>query len=551
VEGEQQLVHELQVYQTELELQNEELHAASDWYSALYEEAPIGYVTLDDTGIVLEANQPAATLLGVARVHLINSRLSRFLVPADADAFYLHRQRVQTSDTTDVCEVRFQCPDGRTLDVRLESRLARKVGRDSAHYRTALIDVTAQKQAERALQQAHDTLKQQMEERTRLEGQLLHAQKMQALGTLAGGIAHEFNNMLGAILGFTELTQYEVTPHSKACRYLQEVQKAGKRARDLVQQILMFSRRTPVKRTLVPFHLLGQEAARLLRVSLPSTINLSLHLDTDVGTVRVDTTQIYQVLMNLRSNAEYAMRQRGGTLEVWSDAVEIAADDMMTQAKLLPGSYVRLTVQDTGEGMEPHVMERIFEPFFSTKPAEEGTGMGLALVHSIITEHEGVIAVESSPGHGTTFTIYLPRVVEVVPPDTRSLEPLTRGSGRILFVDDEESLVIAMELMLAHLGYEVRATNSSHEALEMFQANPQDFDLVITDQTMPHMMGETLAGELRRLRPDIPIILCTGYSSRIDTDKAAALGIDALLMKPWEMQDLAHTIRQVLGQRRT
>jgi CheY-like chemotaxis protein len=355
--------------------------------------------------------------------------------------------------------------------------------------------------------------------------------------------------MLGAILGFTELTQYEVAPHSKACQYLQEVQKAGKRARDLVQQILMFSRRTPVKRTLVPFHLLMQEAVRLLRVSLSSTVNLNLDLDTDVGMVRVDTTQIHQVLMNLRANAEYAMRHQGGFLELRSDIIEMTAADKVTQAKLLPGPYVRLTVRDTGEGMEPHVVGRIFEPFFSTKPAEEGTGMGLALVHSIITEHEGVITVESTPGRGTTFTIYLPQAPEVVPPDTTALEIPPHGSERILFVDDEESLVIAMELMLAHLGYEVRATCSSREALEIFRANPQDFDLVITDQTMPHMMGETLAGELRRLRPDIPIVLCTGYSSRIDADKAAALGIDALLMKPWEMQELAQTIRQVLGQR--
>jgi PAS domain S-box-containing protein len=551
MEDVQQLVHELQVCQVELELQNEELRVATERYSALYEEAPVGYLTLDDTGVVLEANPTAARLLGVARLHLMGARLSRFLLAAHADTFHLHRQRVRTSSTTDVCEVRFQCPDGRILDVRLESRLAREGQENLTHYRTVLIDVTEQKRAACALQQAHDALQRQMEEHARLQAQLVHAQKMQALGTLAGGIAHEFNNILGAMLGFTELSQYELPPDSKACQYLQDVQKAGKRARDLVQQILMFSRQTPTTRTPVQFHRLVQEALRFLQVSLPSTIELRLHLDIDVGTVRVDSTQMHQVLMNLCANAEYAMRQTGGILDVRLEAVEIEADGAATATDLLPGAYVRLTVRDTGEGMEPHVKERIFEPFFSTKPTGEGTGMGLALVHGIVTEHEGAITVESVPGHGTTFTLYLPRCLEVVPPDTVSPEPSPRGNERILFVDDEESLVMMMEDMLAHLGYEVLATTSSHEALKAFQAAPHGFDLVMTDLTMPNMTGESLARELRRLRPDIPIILCTGYSSRIDADQAATLGIDALLMKPWEMQKLAHTIQRVLAQRQS
>jgi PAS domain S-box-containing protein len=535
MEDVQQLVHELQVCQVELELQNEELRVATERYSALYEEAPVGYLTLDDTGVVLEANPTAARLLGVARLHLVGTRLSRFLLAADADTYYLHCQRVRTSNTTDICEVRFQCPDGRTLDVRLESRLAREVQEDSTQYRTVLIDVTEKKRAEDALQQALDTLKRQM----------------QALGTLAGGIAHEFNNILGAMLGFTELSQYEVTPDSKVYQYLQDVQKAGRRARDLVQQILMFSRQTPTTRTPVRFRLLMQEALRFLQVSLPSTIELRLHLDTDVGAVRVDSTQMHQVLMNLCANAEYAMRQTGGILDVRLDAVEIEAEGATTPTDLLPGPYVRLTVRDTGEGIEPHVKERIFEPFFSTKPTGEGTGMGLAIVHGMVTEHEGAITVESVPGHGTTFTLYLPRCLEVVPPGTVSPESSPRGNERILFVDDEESLVVMMEPMLAHLGYEVLATTSSHKALQMFQAAPQSFDLVMTDLTMPNMTGESLARKLRCLHPDIPIILCTGYSSRIDADQVATLGIDALLLKPWKIQELAHTIQRVLAQRQT
>jgi PAS domain S-box-containing protein len=551
VEDVQRLVHELQVCQVELEMQNEELRAASERYSTLYEETPVGYLTLDDSGVVLEANPTAARLLGVARFHLVGARLSRFLLAADTDTFHLHRQRVHTSGTTDVCEVRFQCPDGRTLDVRLASRLAQEAQKNLTHYRTVLIDVTEQKQAACALQQAHDALKRQMEEHARLQAQLVHAQKMQALGTLAGGIAHEFNNILGVMLGFTELSQYEVPSDSKAHQYLQDVQKAGKRARDLVQQILMFSRQTPTMRTPVQFHLLVQEALRFLQVSLPSTIELRLQLDTDVGAVRVDSTQMHQVLMNLCANAEYAMRQTGGILDVRLDAVEMGADGTATLTDLTPGVYVRLTVRDTGEGMAPHVQERIFEPFFSTKPTGDGTGMGLALVHGIVTEHEGAITVESVPGHGATFTLYLPRCLEVVPPDTVLQEPSPRGSERILFVDDEESLVMMMEAMLAYLGYEVLATTSSREALRAFQATPQGFDLVMTDLTMPNMTGESLARELRRLRPDIPIILCTGYSSRIDADKAVTLGIDALLMKPWEMQEVAHTIQRVLAQRQS
>jgi PAS domain S-box-containing protein len=386
-------------------------------------------------------------------------------------------------------------------------------------------------------------------ERRRLEAQLRQVQKMEAIGTLAGGIAHEFNNILSAILGYTELSLYDVPPESHLWHNLQEVLSAGKRGRDLVQQILKFSRYTEQSRQPVELHLLIQEALLLLRPSLPSTIEITQALDAAVGPVLADPTQIHQVLMNLCANAEYAMRGTGGILEVRLEAVAIDAAFAAVHPELRPGPHVRLTVQDTGHGMAPEIMERIFEPFFTTKGVGEGTGMGLAVVHGIVTSHEGAITVASTLGQGTTFAIYLPKIQEASADISGPDGPIPRGEERILFVDDEAVLAHMGQELLGHLGYRVVVHTSSLEALEDFRAAPQLFDVVITDQTMPHVTGEALAIELRRIRPDVPIILCTGFSHSMTAERAQELGIAAFLMKPLVTRDLALTIRQVLTQR--
>jgi len=385
-------------------------------------------------------------------------------------------------------------------------------------------------------------------ERLHLEAQLRQVQKLQAIGTLAGGIAHDFNNILSAILGYTELALTGVPPTAPVWYNLEQVLIAGRRAKDLVQQILTFSRQGEQEGQPVQLARLVTEALTLLRAALPSTIAIRRELHEEAGTVLADPTQLHQVLMNLCTNAAHAMRDVGGVLTVDLDACEVTAPEAV-HPELAPGSYLRLMVRDTGHGMPPEIMERIFEPFFTTKGMGEGTGMGLAVVHGIVTKCGGVIAVESAPGHGTIFTVYLPRGDQPVAALAGPEDAVPRGSERILFVDDEEALAQLGHLLLTGLGYDVVTYTSSVEALEAFRAQPDRFDLVITDQTMPDMTGDVLVCALRQMRPDLPIIVCTGFSQRLMAGPAEAIDIDAVCLKPLVARDLARTIRQVFAQR--
>ncbi|PON19942.1 hypothetical protein C2W62_00140 [Candidatus Entotheonella serta] len=335
---------------------------------------------------------------------------------------------------------------------------------------------------------------------------------------------------------------------------MKEIRAAGHRAKDLVQQILAFSRCTEAEHTPEKLHLLVQEVLQLLQASFPATIKICHNTANDVGIVFVNTSQIHQVVMHLCTNAEYAMRETGGVLTVHLDRLDVETSTYVYTPHLLPGSYARLTIRDTGQGIPPHVIDHIFEPFFTTKDTGESTGMGLAIVHGIVSHHGGHITVESTPGVDTTFRVYLPQHTNAKRQQvSRPTAASTRRYERILFVDDEEALVQVASGMLTQLGYDFQAVNSSCEALAIFQAAPHDFDLVITDMTMPGLTGEALTHELRRLRPDIPIILCTlctGFSHVMDATKAQAVGIDAFLLKPLILKDLALAIRQVGNARR-
>jgi PAS domain S-box-containing protein len=415
----------------------------------------------------------------------------------------------------------------------VEVYLERSTSESSPAFMAIILDITERKRAEEAFRQA--------------EKKLHHLQKMEALGTLSAGIAHDFNNILGAILGYTELALIKITPKGDIYQSLQQVLKAGNRAKELVTHILTFSRQAEQQRIPIELHVVVKEVLNLLHATLPSTIDIQQHLSTTPGVILADSTQIHQVLMNLCTNAEHAMREKGGTLEVRLGTREISRRQDAVPPELKPGPYVHLSVRDTGKGISPEILNRIFEPFFTTKQLGEGTGMGLSVVHGIIANHEGAITVESTPGCGTTFEIFLPRIDEVVQSEIPEDIPTQSRDACILFVDDEESLTLLGQKMLQQLGYTAVVRTNSIEALQAFRADPFRYDLVITDQTMPNLTGDALARELLSIRPDLPIILCTGFSYTVTPEKATALGIRAFLMKPILSHELAQTIQRVLG----
>jgi two-component system cell cycle sensor histidine kinase/response regulator CckA len=384
-------------------------------------------------------------------------------------------------------------------------------------------------------------------EKWQLEKRLAQAQKMEAIGTLAGGIAHDFNNILSAIMGYTELSLIDITQDSAIRSNLKQVLKAGGRAKELVQQILTYSRQREGEMQPLKINLIVNEALKLLRASLPSTIQIQNSIKSNLAVIS-DPTNIHQVIMNLCTNAGYAMQEKGGLLQVNLEDVDLDADFVKHYPDMNPGKFVRLTVSDTGHGMTPEVMERIFDPFFSTKKKGEGTGMGLSVVHGIVKSHGGAITVGSTPGQGSVFQLYFPAIESLLNPQNESVNLMVTGTERILFVDDEPFQADIAQMMLNRLGYRLTTCTNSVEALAAFRQTPQEFDLVITDMTMPRMPGDVLARELLSIRPDIPIIACTGYSERINSQIANEIGIRELVMKPLVIKDIARVIRRVLDE---
>ena len=529
-------------------------------FKSLGENAPDIVYTLDMDGLFSYVNPAWEKILGHKREEVIGKYLGNYARKEDAKGYFRAFERVRDNEETIVdTTVSLLNKDGsiRLLQASCSPNFNSKgkmigvVG--------VLKDITQQRQ---------------------LEVQLQQSQKMEALGTLAGGITHDFNNILGAILGYTELTILDARDERKVRQHLEKIQVAGYRARDLVNQILAFSRQTKQERSPVQISSIVKEILKMLRASLPSTIEIRQNIQADQGTVDADPTHIHQVLMNLCTNAAHAMQENGGILEVGIQNMDFGlrsadfrkdekrttlvghASDSTGQTNqisesqieyldILPGHYLELTVRDTGIGMTPDVLGRIFYPYFTTKEKGHGTGLGLSVVHGIIKSHGGSITVESKPGQGTTFHVYLPRMeYSKETANKMAASPykgIPTGHERILFIDDEQALVDIGKQMLEHLGYEVIIRTSSIEALELFKAEPDRFDLVITDMTMPNMTGERLAKAMIKIRPDIPIIVCTGFSERINEETVRQIGIRKLAMKPLVMQDLAGAIRRVLG----
>jgi len=406
------------------------------------------------------------------------------------------------------------------------------------------------------LRNQNSNLEKMVEERTKAlansERQLQQVMKLQAIGTLAGGIAHDFNNILFPIVGYTELTMDDIPEDSQARQNLEEILKATNRAKELVQQILTFSRQSCQERKPLKVQYLIKEASKLLRATIPSSIEIECDIDESCGPIKGDPTQIHQIIMNLCTNAFHAMQKTGGKLEVSLKEINISYDQSLAMVGMKVGRHLELMVKDSGQGMEPQVMERIFEPYYTTKEQGKGTGLGLSVIHGIVKNHGGDIIVSSQPGKGSSFKVYLP-IIDDIEEEIQTDEPLMEinGKERILLIDDEQQIIDIERQILERLGYTVTSTTDSEEALEEFAAQPDHFDLVITDMTMPKITGDQLAQRMMDIRPQIPVILCTGFNEAISEEKALAMGIDKFVMKPVVKDELASTIRKVLDNRPT
>ncbi|MDM8541112.1 response regulator [Desulfococcaceae bacterium HSG9] len=381
----------------------------------------------------------------------------------------------------------------------------------------------------------------------KLEKRVQAIRKMEAVGTLADGVAHDFNNILAAIISYTEIANFNLNEPVKIKENINGIMQASYRAKDLIKQILAFSRQEKGGFQSVQYDTIIKEVLKLVEVTLPSNITIHNQIKIDDGIVYADPTQLHQVLMNLFTNAVHAMRETGGLLEISLAKVKMSADAVVMYPDMCAGVYFRLSVKDTGYGITPEVQERIFEPYFTTKSKDEGTGLGLAVVSGIIKSHGGVITVNSEKGKGTQFDVFLPEMTKTQTESPSVTENfLPKGHEHILFVDDEIIIAKNSAKILEHLGYQVTIRTSSIEALELFKADPQRFDLVISDLDMPNKSGTVLAVDLMLIRPDIPVIICSGFSRRLSDERAEMLGIREIALKPLVMSDLANMIRRVL-----
>jgi signal transduction histidine kinase/ActR/RegA family two-component response regulator len=410
------------------------------------------------------------------------------------------------------------------------------------------------KERTQELVQSTKQLKNEIEERKKseaqnreLENKLIQAHKLESIGTLAGGIAHDFNNILSSIIGFTELALGEVKKGTMIEDDLQEVYAAGKRAKELVNQILAFARQSEEEIKPVQVSLIVKELLKFIRASIPTTIEIKSDINSD-SLIMGNGTQIHQVMMNLCTNAAHAMESSGGEIKVILEDEFIDKKSELTDLGLCEGEHLKIVVSDTGTGIDPSIIGSIFEPYFTTKEIGEGTGMGLAMVHGIVTSYNGKIFVDSKLDEGTEFKIYIPTTSQRLDYKPYETEDFPGGSEKILFVDDEAPIAKMGSQMLSRLGYEVTTRISGIDALELFRETPDRFDLVITDMTMPNITGTILSKELLKLNPDIPIILCTGYSKSISEETAQKLGIKAFGFKPFIQADLAKTVRKVLDE---
>jgi PAS domain S-box-containing protein len=496
-----------------------------------FDKASFGIFRSGTLGQILNVNEQACKSLGYTKEELC--KMSLFDIDPTLSTERLSDLQKRTVDIEENSfETTHRSKDGKIFPVKITSNLLRYKGEK---YSISFVrDITEEKIKEK--------------QKATLETHFRQAQRMEALGTLAGGIAHDFNNILSAIIGYTELTQRECLDNSKIQSYLSQLHAASIRAKNLVQQILSFSRQTNSVKSPIDISRVMNEAINMIRVSVPSTIEISQNIKEDSGTVHANETQIHQIVMNLCANACHAMGKGGGQLEIDLRPMIISTRDFASYPDLNAGRYLKLAVSDTGHGIGPDKILKIFDPYFTTKPAGEGSGLGLSTVHGIVKEHGGSIKVYSELDKGTTFHIFLPLTEAEAHDSIRPEDSLPRGDENILYVDDEKLLIDIGKELLEGLGYSVETRVNSIDAFEAFQADPDKFDLVITDMAMPELGGENLAINIQKILPGIPVILCTGNSIRLHSDRLKSIGIKKVLMKPFTLVELATAVRTVLDE---
>jgi PAS domain S-box-containing protein len=502
---------------------------------AIADSANDGIVIMDNHGLVSYWNPAAVQIFGYSNDEVLGKNLHRLIAPLPYHA--LHDQALgkfqksgQGPAINATLELTGRHKNGH--EISLELSLASLNVRGEWHAIGIIRDITERKQAE--------------EEKKNLTTRLQQSQKMEAIGTLAGGIAHDFNNILGAILGYAEMIRDDCPADSIIAHDISQVIRAGNRAKELVKQILAFSHQSEAVKLPVQPATIIKEAVAMLRASLPTTITIEQDIAPDAGVILADPTQIHQILMNLGTNAFHAMEMAGGILSISLHQKTLSEKDLGLGKHMQPGNFIQLSVRDNGVGIAPEIRGKIFDPYFTTKAVGKGTGMGLAMVHGIVQSYGGSITCDSQVGEGTVFHITLPVAEAGSIKEKECTELIPVGREHILLIDDEQMLAEMSKAMLERLGYRVTSETNSIEALVTFRKQPQLFDLMITDQTMPGMTGIDLARLMLQIRPGLPIILCTGYSTLISEEKAKSLGIKGFALKPVTKEGLGTLVRRVL-----
>ncbi len=532
-------LHELRVYKIELEMQNEELRTAQTEIEAgraryfdLYNLAPVGYCTLSESGLIIEANLSAATLLGSARSLLSKQSFSRYILSDDQDIYYLHRRKLFDTGELQEFELRLVKPDGTPFWAHLTVTAAQS--EDGAPVcRVVLSDITGRKLAEA--------------EQAKLEGQLQQAQKIESVGRLAGGVAHDFNNMLGVILGHVELSLDSIGPDHPLRPDLEEIRNAAQRSADLTRQLLAFARKQTITPTVIDLNNTVEGMLNMLRRLIGENINLAWKPDPGLWSVKMDTTQIDQLLANLCVNARDAITGNG-MISVETRNITLDEEYCAQQASFIPGEYVMLNVSDDGCGIDSKTLLLIFEPFFTTKEMGKGTGLGLATVYGIVKQNNGFINVYSEQGQGTTFSIYLPRhSAEAVPmPKQIPVQTVSHGHKTILLVEDEPAILKMITIMLERQGYTVLVARTSSEAISLAGENAGRIDLLLTDLVMPETNGHDLARNLTTIDPGLKCLYMSGYTADILAHHGVLGEGEQFIQKPFSLKDLTAKLREVL-----